>query len=74
MLLFGPKRDENEEWRKLHNEECCYNNERPTEQKQQLLDGRTVENKNKLFLTEITFLEIIKFINIDIVEIAEDLL
>ena len=33
MLLFGPKRDENEEWRKLHNEECCYNNERPTEQK-----------------------------------------
>ena len=28
----------------------CYNNERPTGQKQ-LLDGRTVENKGKLILT-----------------------
>ena len=27
---------------------CCINNERPTGQKQQLLDGRTVENKDKL--------------------------
>ena len=27
---------------------CCINNERPTGQKQQLLDGRTVENKGKL--------------------------
>ena len=27
------------------------NNERPTGQKQQLLDGRTVENKGKLILT-----------------------
>ena len=32
---------------------CCINNERPTGQKQQLLDGRTVENKGKLILTEI---------------------
>ena len=32
---------------------CCINNERPTGQKQQLLDGRTVENKDKLILTEI---------------------
>ena len=31
---------------------CCYNNERPTGQKQ-LLDGRTVENKGKLILFEI---------------------
>ena len=30
-----------------------YNNERPTGQKQQLFDGRTVENKGKLILTEI---------------------
>ena len=29
------------------------NNERPTGQKQQLFDGRTVENKGKLILTEI---------------------
>jgi hypothetical protein len=26
---------------------CFYNNERPTGQKQQLFDGRTVENKGK---------------------------
>ena len=32
---------------------CCINNERPTWQKQQLLDGRTVENKGKLILTAI---------------------
>ena len=32
---------------------CCNNNERPTGQKQQLLDGRTVEYKGKLILTEI---------------------
>ena len=31
---------------------CCYKNERPTGQKQQPLDGRTVENKGKLILTE----------------------
>ena len=31
----------------------CYDNERPTGQKQELLDGRTVENKGKLILTEI---------------------
>ena len=31
----------------------CYNNERPTGQKQQLFDGKTVENKGKLILTEI---------------------
>ena len=31
----------------------CYNNERPTGQKQQLLDGRMLENKGKLILTEI---------------------
>jgi hypothetical protein len=31
----------------------CINNERPTGQKQQLLNGRTVENKGKLILTEI---------------------
>ena len=30
-----------------------YNNKRPTGQKQQLLDRRTVENKGKLTLTEI---------------------
>ena len=29
---------------------CCYNNESPTAHKQQLLDGRTVENKGKLIL------------------------
>ena len=29
-------------------EKCCINNERPTEQKQLLLDGKTVENKSKL--------------------------
>ena len=29
---------------------CCYNNKRSTGQKQQLLDGRTVENKGKLIL------------------------
>ena len=29
------------------------NNERPTGQKQQLLDGRTMENKGKLIVTEI---------------------
>ena len=28
----------------------CYNNERPIEQKQQLFDGMTVENKGKLIL------------------------
>ena len=28
---------------------CCYNNERPTGQKQ-LLDGRTVEHKGKLII------------------------
>ena len=32
---------------------CCINNERPTEQKQQLLDRTTVKNKGKLILTEI---------------------
>ena len=32
---------------------CCINNKRPTGQKQQLLDERTVENKGKLILTEI---------------------
>ena len=31
----------------------CYRIERPTGQKQQLFDGRTVENKGKLILTEI---------------------
>ena len=31
----------------------CINKERPTGQKQQLLDGRTVKNKGKLILTEI---------------------
>ena len=31
----------------------CIDNERPTGQKQQLLDERTVENKGKLILTEI---------------------
>ena len=31
----------------------CINKERPTGQKQQLLDGGTVENKDKLMLTEI---------------------
>ena len=30
---------------------CCINKERPTRQKQQPLDGRTVENKGKLILT-----------------------
>ena len=30
-----------------------FNNERPTGQKHQLLDERTVENKGKLILTEI---------------------
>jgi hypothetical protein len=30
-----------------------YNNERPTGQKQQLFDGRTVENKSKLILSKI---------------------
>ena len=30
---------------------CCYNNERPTGLKQQLCDGKTVENKGKLILT-----------------------
>ena len=30
-----------------------YSNERPTGQKQQLLEGRTVENKGELILTEI---------------------
>ena len=29
-----------------------YNNERPTGQKQQLCDGKTVENKGKLILTD----------------------
>ena len=32
--------------------EKCYNNERPTGQKQQLFDGRTGEYKGKLILTE----------------------
>ena len=32
---------------------CCINNERPTGQKQQLLDGRTVKNKGKLILNAI---------------------
>ena len=31
----------------------CYNNEITIGQKQQLLDGKTVENKGKLILTEI---------------------
>ena len=31
----------------------CINNERPTGQKQQLLDGTTAQNKGKLILTEI---------------------
>jgi hypothetical protein len=35
---------------------CFYNNERPTGQKQQLLDRRTVENKGKLILTFIWYL------------------
>ena len=33
-------------------DKCCYNNERPTGQKQQLFDGMTVENKGKLILTD----------------------
>ena len=32
---------------------CCIDNERPTGQKQQLLDGSAVENKGKLILTDI---------------------
>ena len=41
-------------WPKLLGEVPGYvNNERPTGQKQQLLDGGTVENKSKLILTEI---------------------
>ena len=35
----------------------CVNNEKPTGQKQQLLDGRTVENKGKLILMEIRWIK-----------------
>ena len=35
---------------------CCYNNERPTGQKQRLFDGRTVENKGKIIVVVLCIL------------------